>query len=71
MTLTTERTCKIVRVYTAYKWGRTEVVKRGLTYDQAVKHCRSRATISRTAKSKRAVAHTKTHGAWFDGWDWE
>jgi len=69
VTLATERTCKIVRVY--IKRPVTRVIERGLSHDRAIRHCCDPETCSYTARSARAKAHTRQHGAWYDGWDWE
>lgn len=45
------------------------IVTRGLTKEQAQAHCNDPETSSSTATSSEAVARTKAHGPWFDGWE--
>jgi hypothetical protein len=59
---------KIIRHY--FKRGK-RVVKRGLTLDQAQRHCFSPESSSRTATSAAGRKRTRTHGAWFDGYTQE
>lgn len=56
----------VVRYY--YDGTRREVVKRGLTLEQAQAHCRNPETSSRTCQKPKNVARTKAEGPWFDGY---
>jgi hypothetical protein len=58
----------IVRFYLN---GNKQVVKTGLTLQEAQAHCQSPETSSRTAAGKAARARTKRMGAWFDGYQRE
>lgn len=44
------------------------VLETGLTLDEAQAHCQDKETSSTTAKRPEAIEHTRTHGAWFDGY---
>jgi len=57
---------KIVRHY--FK-GYTEVVKTGLTLEEAQEHCSDPETSSSTCEGKEACALTRRVGQWFDGYD--
>lgn len=63
-------TYKIIRFYKDTKY-RSQVIKRGLTLEQARAHCGDRETSSSTATGLEAKARTKRKGAWFDGYDSE
>ena len=45
------------------------VLKRGLTLEEAQKHCSSDESSSRTATKPKAKARTERHGPWFEGYD--
>jgi len=45
----------------------TEVVKTGLSLQEAQAHCRDPETSSSTATTPEALARTQAHGFWFDG----
>lgn len=57
---------KIVRFY--FNHGR-RVVKRGLTREQAMKHCNDPETSSSTCKLPHNRRRTRKLGAWFDGFE--
>lgn len=57
---------KIVRFYKNNPRKR-QVIKSGLTLEQAQAHCNDPETSSRTARSASARQRTRTHGEWFDG----
>jgi len=57
---------KIMRYF---KNGNEEVIKTGLTLEEAQEHCNDPETSSRTAKN--ADDYTEQHGEWFDGYDEE
>ena len=58
---------KIVRSF-LFGFG-NRVVKRGLTLEEAQRHCSDPETSSRTARGKTARARTKAKGPWFDGYE--
>lgn len=45
-----------------------EVIKRGLTLEEAQAHCHDPETSSTTATSEAAQELTRTKGPWFDGY---
>jgi hypothetical protein len=47
----------------------SEIIKEGLTLEEAQAHCRDPETSSRTATSDEALALTAERGDWFDGYD--
>jgi hypothetical protein len=57
---------KIVRSYLNHP---SELVKRGLTLDEAQTHCGNRDTSSSTCTTPEGRARTETKGFWFDGYD--
>jgi hypothetical protein len=57
---------KILRFYFN---GRPRVLKRGLTLEEAQKHCSSDESSSRTATKPKAKARTERYGPWFEGYD--
>ncbi len=59
---------KIVRMY--FKGG-NRVVKRGLTLEQAQRHCSDPETSSSTCRKSVNIRRTKQRGPWFDGYDRE
>lgn len=48
---------------------RSKVIKRGLTLEQARKHCSNPETSSRTATGSEAAERTRRMGNWFDGYE--
>uniref|UniRef100_A0A6M3JNU5 Uncharacterized protein n=1 Tax=viral metagenome TaxID=1070528 RepID=A0A6M3JNU5_9ZZZZ len=54
---------EIVRVFLT---GRKRVVARGLTLEQAQKHCQDPQTSSYTCTSARGRRRTREQGPWFD-----
>jgi hypothetical protein len=64
-------TYKIVRFFRDDEALNGSVVTRGLTLEQARAHCDDQETSSFTATSPEAVARTKAHGPWFDGYEEE
>jgi hypothetical protein len=60
-------TYKIVRFYMSRKHP-NKTIKRGLTRDEALMHCKDPETSSRTATSEVALKHTEEYGPWFDGY---
>jgi hypothetical protein len=57
---------KVLRYYKADR--SIEVIKYGVTKEEAIMHCRDPETSSSTAKSAAARLRTLTKGDWFDGW---
>jgi len=58
-------TYKIVRNYFR---GNARVVKRGLTLDEAQKHCKDKETSSSTCTKRAGIKRTESRGPWFDGY---
>jgi len=56
---------KIIRFYAK---GRARTLHRGLTFEQAEKHCSDPETSSRTAVLPLAKARTARLGDWFEGY---
>lgn len=61
---------KIVRMYQDSNKPR-RTIKRGLTLDQAARHCSDPETSSRTCKKAANKHRTRIHGPWFDGYSEE
>jgi hypothetical protein len=61
------QTYKILRFFQSDDYD-TQVIKRGLTLDEAQAHCNDPETSSSTATNPAAVERTRRFGAWFDGW---
>lgn len=60
-------TYKIVRGYFDTQYPK-EIVKKGLTLEEAQKHCRDPETSSRTCTKAVNKRRTKERGPWFDGY---
>lgn len=58
---------KIMRFFQSGKRCQTLAV--GLTLEQAKEWCSNANTSSRTAWTTSALARTRRHGAWFDGFE--
>jgi hypothetical protein len=58
-------TYKIIRHFFE---GRKRIVKRGLTLEEAQKHCKNPETSSWSCKLPENVKRTKKFGNWFDGY---
>jgi len=58
----------IVRMYQR-RHHDSEVIKTGLTLEEAQTHCRNEETSSSTCKGKEGLKHTQAFGAWFDGYE--
>lgn len=58
-------TYKIVR---HYQYGSKRTVSRGLSLEQAQKHCDDPEASSDTCASSAGKRRTKTRGPWFDGY---
>src|SRR4051812_26442912 len=46
-----------------------EIVKTGLTLEEAQAHCQDPETSSRTCTSAEGLERTKKHGPWFDAYE--
>lgn len=44
------------------------VIKKGLTLEEAQRHCRNPESSSSTCTNSAAKQRTKWHGPWFDGY---
>lgn len=61
---------RIVRFYKDHPEGKLrEIVRTGLTLEEAQAHCNDPETSSSTATNDIARAGTKKYGAWFDGYE--
>lgn len=58
----------IVRMYFKDEYP-SQVIKRGLTLEEAQAHCRDTETSSSTATSSEAQRRTTEMGPWFDGYE--
>jgi len=63
------KTYKIIRLYESGKAA--EVIKKGLTKEEAKKHCTDDDTSSETCYSTEALERTRAFGRWFDAWEEE
>jgi len=61
-----DKTYKIIRFY--QKLHPKEVVKTGLSFEEAQEHCNDPETSSRTCEKPQNVARTEKMGEWFDGY---
>jgi hypothetical protein len=61
---------KIMRYY-ASPMVSNRTIERGLTLEEAQKHCNDPETSSRTCTKSVCKARTRKHGAWFDGYTQE
>ena len=52
-----------------YFEGGHRVIRRGVTLEEAHKHCRNPETSSSTCTSSSGKARTRRLGAWFDCYD--
>ena len=59
----------IVRMYQGD--SKSQIIKRGLTLEEAQAHCRDPETSSRTATTPEAVKRGWLKGPWFDGYESE
>jgi hypothetical protein len=62
-------TFRIVRFF--YREHPKEVVRTGLTLEEAISYLANPETASHTAKSNDAKYRTQLRGAWFDGMEEE
>ena len=61
-----EKTYKIVRFYK--EDHPKEVIKTGLSFEEAQEHCNDNETSSSTCEKPQNVARTEKMGEWFDGY---
>ena len=61
--------CGYYNVVRMYFRGGERVIARGLTLEEAQRHCSNPETSSRTATSATARARTRRLGPWFDGYE--
>lgn len=59
------QTYRIVRFY---QRGGRRTIRRGLTLEQAQRHCKDPETSSTTCRLARNVRRTRRLGPWFDGY---
>lgn len=65
--LDTSQSYKIIRFY---RDGHpAEVLRDGVTLEEAREHCRNPETSSSTATSQEAAERTRQYGEWFDGYE--
>jgi hypothetical protein len=64
------KTYRIIRFY-KNNAIRRDVIKKGLTKEEAKEHCKDKESSSATATSSWAESVTKDLGDWFDGWEEE
>jgi hypothetical protein len=57
---------RIIRHY--FKRGK-RIIKRGLTLEEAQRHCKDPETSSRTCTLAKNVRRTRMYGDWFDGYE--
>jgi len=58
-------------IYCNFMMGGSQLVKEGLTKEEAQTHCRSPETSSGTCTSEEGIALTKEKGPWFHGYEEE
>ena len=56
-------------IYRMFLYHPTQIIRRGLTLEEAQAHCRDPETSSTTCQSETAKQRTKDMGPWFDGYD--
>lgn len=61
------KTYRIVR-YFQREGKPNEVLRTGVTMEEAKRHCQDPETSSSTCTSEAAKAITAAYGIWFDGW---
>lgn len=59
---------KIIRFFKSARLPSQTIVK-GLSLEQAQRHCKDPETNSKTATDVHSVERTKRLGSWFDGYD--
>lgn len=64
-----DKTYKIVRFY--QQNHPKEVIKTGLSFEEAQEHCNDDETSSSTCEKPENVARTEKMGEWFDGYNEE
>lgn len=71
MSIESEEEEQTYRIKRFHQRGGSEVIKTGLTLDEAHEHCNDPETNSGTATSRMHVEYTKKFGPWFDGFEKE
>ena len=59
------------RIVRNFQNGTKRTVERGLSLDEAQRHCRDAQTSSKTCTDQAGKARTKRLGPWFDGYEAE
>lgn len=65
-TVTMDKKYKIIRYYE--KENPSQVIRRGLTLEEAQAWCKNKETSSSTCTTAGGLKRTKKFGAWFDGY---
>lgn len=65
-----DTTYKIVRMYFSTKVS-NEIIKRGLTLEEAQAHCGDPETSSQTCTESVNIEHAQKYGPWFDAYQIE
>lgn len=60
---------RIVRFYLDHPTIRRRIIQRGLTLEEAQRHCKDPETSSSTCESAAGRRRTRRVGAWFDGYE--
>jgi hypothetical protein len=60
----------IIKRFYAREGAAIEVVKTGLTLEEARVHCKDPESSSRTCTTEEGRERTLARGPWFDGYEW-
>jgi len=60
---------KVQRVF--FNGYKTQTLKKGLSLEEAQKHCKDPETSSSTCTNAKGLRRTKVSGPWFDSWTQE
>ena len=58
---------KIIRMYFNENYS-SRIIRKGLTLEEAQKHCNDKETSSSTCTNYHGIKRTERKGAWFDGY---